>query len=481
MAGTLKNLFWKFSERISVQFISLIVNIIIARILTPQEYGIVAIVSIFISLSYIIVDGGFNSALIQKKDADKLDFSSVLYFTLAVSIILYSIIYICAPLISDFYDNKYPNLINVLRVLGIQIVIYGINSIQVAYVTRKLLFKNLFYATLCGTVISAIIGIIMAFMNYGVWAIVSQQLVSSVVNTLTLLVITRKVPILLFSFGRLKNLLDYGVKLFAVNLLTTIFQEIRAIIIGKIYSAKELALYDRGRQFPFLLVNNINTSIGAVLFPVMSQKQDDCNSIKNYTRKSIRFSAFVMSPLMLIMAVCAEPLIRLILTDKWIGCYPLMQIFCIVFLFQPIHTANLQALKAIGRSDVCLKLEIFKKVIELIALLTVMYISVKAIVINMAILTTLFTFVNAYPNRKILDYSFKEQATDILPPVVTSLILSIPLFCLLKILLVGDFVKILIICILGIGMYILTAKLSKNKELRYLEELVKNKFSYAKK
>lgn len=481
MAGILKNLFWKFSERISVQVVSLVVNIIIARILVPEDYGIIAIVSIFTSLSYVIVDGGFNAALIQKKNADAIDFSTVFYFTIVISSLLYCTLYMCAPIISEFYDNKYVELTPVLRVLGVQIIIYGINSIQIAYVSRQLLFKNLFYSSLIGTTLSAVIGVAMAYLGYGVWAIVAQQLGSSTINTITLLAITRKIPKVCFSLARLKSLLNYGVKLFGVSVLIVVSQEIRAIIIGKFYSAKELALYDRGRQFPFLLVNNINTSIGSVLFPEMSKKQDNKFTIKNYTRKSIRFSSFLMSPLMLVMAVCAEPLIRFILTDKWVGCVPLMQLFCIVYLFQPIHTANIQALKAIGKSDVCLKLEIIKKLIELVALILVMNISVKAIVVNMAILTTLFTVINAYPNVKILNYTLKEQMRDILPPILLSLILSLPLYYLNKILLISDLMKLIIVSSIGVLSYIGISKILHNEELNYFETLIKTKVLYGKK
>lgn len=472
MSSTLHSFLWKFAERCSVQIVSLVINIILARILTPDDYGIVAMAVIFINLSYVIVDGGFNSALIQKKNADVLDFSSVFYFTLLFSIILYLAVFFCAPFISDFYNNKYPQLTSVIRILGIQIIIFGVNSIQIAYVSRKMMFKNLFWSSLIGTIISAIVGILMACTGCGVWAIVTQQLVCISINTLILYSITKRHPKLAFSYTRIKQLLNYGIKLFGANLLITLFQELRAIIIGKIYSAKQLALFDRGRQFPSIIINNINTSIGAVLFPVLSKHQEDLTEIKSLTRKSIRFSAFALSPLMLFMASCAEPLIRLVLTDKWLGCVPLLQWFCIIYLFQPIHTANLQALKAIGRSDICLKLEFIKKSIEICTLLLIMRISVTAIVVNMAVLTILFTFINAYPNKKILNYNYSNQFSDIFPYILFAFISCIPGKLILSFLSVGDILSILIQFSVGSISYFILLSMIKNVELSYLKNLI---------
>ena len=409
MSSILTNLIWKFGERLSSQLVSFVVSIIIARILAPSDYGLVAMVMVFVSLSYVLVDGGFSSALIQKKNADRLDFSTVFYFSLVFAIAIYFILYLSAPYIACFYGEQYQQLTPLLRVLGLQIIIYSINSVQTAYISRKMMFKNFFWATLIGTCCSAVVGIYMAYDGFGVWALVGQQLTASIVNTLTLYVITKKLPGWGFSFLRLKSMLNYGIKLLGANLLTNLFLDIRTFIIGKLYSANQLAFFDRGRQYPNLISSNINSSVGSVLFPKMSYQQDNPIAIKATTRKSIRFCAYVMCPLMLGLAAVAEPLVRLLLTEKWIPCVPYLQLFCIIYLFQPIHTANMQAIKALGRSDVLLKLELIKKTIEIIMLLIVMWVSVKAIAINMAVLTTLFTLINAYPNIKLLNYSLKEQ------------------------------------------------------------------------
>ena len=473
MASTIKNLGWKFMERVSAQLVQLVVSIVLARILAPSDYGAVAMVTIFIMLANVIVEGGFNGALIQKKDSDDLDFSTVLYFSIGFAFVLYLILYVSAPFISSFYGDGYEILTPVLRVLGIQVIIFAINSVQQAYVQKQMMFKNFFYATLVGTIISAIIGLSMAYVGFGVWSLVGQQLTATTVNTLTLYAVTRKLPILAFSFERLKGLFSYGVKLLGTSLLITGYQELRALVIGKLYSAQDLAFFDRGKQFPNLIVNNINSSIGAVLFPKMALEQDDIEKVKQSTRVSIRFSAFIMCPLMLGLAAAAEPFVRLVLTEKWLECVPLLQWFCLVYLFQPIHTANMQAIKAVGRSDTLLKLEIIKKVIELITLLLVMWISVDAIVINMAVLTSLFTLVNAFPNKKLLNYSFREQASDILPSVAISIIMFMVILILNQSLQFSDLLMLVINMIIGTTIYVALSYMTHSRELFYVINLAK--------
>lgn len=468
MASTLKNLGWKFMERMSAQLVQLVVSIVLARILSPSDYGAVAMVTIFIMLANVLIEGGFSSALIQKKDADDLDFSTVFYFSITFSILLYAVLYISAPSISAFYGTDYQILTPVLRVLGIQVIIFAVNSVQQAYVQRQMMFKNFFWATLAGTITSALVGLFMAYSGYGIWSIVGQQLTASVINTITLYVITRKLPILAFSFERLKGLFNYGVKLLGASLLVTGYQELRALIIGKLYTAQDLAFFDRGKQFPSLIVTNINSSIGAVLFPKMAKEQDSMEQIKNTTRISIRFSSYIMSPIMLGLAAVSEPFVRIVLTEKWIGCVPMMQWFCVVFLFMPIHTANMQALKAIGRSDTFLKLELVKKAIELASLFVVVWISVDAIVINMAILTTLFTAVNAYPNRKLLNYSYKEQIADILPAITISIIMLIVILTFNHFVVLKDWVILLVDIFIGLILYVALSVLTKNKEYKYI-------------
>lgn len=472
--GLLNNLFWKFSERIASQLVSLVVSIILARLLMPSDYGAIAMVTVFITLAQVLVEGGFSGALIQKKNADRLDFSSVFYFVLAISILLYVILFILAPFISEFYGEGYEVLTLVFRVLGVQVIIFGINSVQQAYVSREMMFRKFFYSTLVGTIVSAAVGLIMAYRGYGIWALVAQQLTMSVVNTLALFFVTRKLPSLAFSWIRLKSLIKYGINLFGANLLIAFYQELRSLVIGKLYSAADLAFFDKGKVFPNLIVTNVNSSIGAVLFPKISQQQDNLSQVKQTTRYSIRFSSYIMSPLMLGLAAVAEPFIRLLLTEKWIPCVPLLRVLCVCFMFMPIHTANIQATKAIGRSDIVLKLEIIKKSIELVSLLLVMRISVMAIAINMAVLNFVFIFINVFPNIKWLGYSFKEQMSDILLNLLVSFIMACIVFFIVSCPM-NDWLRLIIGVLVGVSFYVGVSMVSKNKEFYYIVSLLKNR------
>lgn len=478
MPSTLTNLSWKFAERIASQLVSFVVSIVLARILEPSDYGSIAMVMIFVTLSNVFVEGGFSSALIQKKDADKLDFSTVFYFSIVFSIFLYVILFFVAPYISRFYGDGYEILTPVLRVIGLQIIVYGANSVQQAYVSKKMMFKKFFWATLIGTIVSACIGLAMAYLGFGIWSLVGQQMAMVITNTIVLYLVTRKLPGLMFSFQRLKGLFSYGAKILGASLLVSFFLDLRSLIIGKLYSAKDLAFFDRGRQFPNLIVTNINSSVGSVLFPQMSQEQDDKIRVKQLCRNSIRFSSFVMMPLMMGMAVCAEPLIRVLLTDKWIESVPFLRLFCIIYMFYPIHTANMQAIKAIGKSGTFLMLEIIKKLLELISLLLVMKISVMAIAINMAVLTTLFTFINAYPNIKFLDYSFKEQMNDMLPSLLLSTIMAILVYGIGLILPISDLGVLFVQVLFGIAFYSTLSYLTNNPEFKYLYELIVSNISH---
>lgn len=472
MASLLSNLSWKFAERIASQAVSFVVSIVLARILAPSDYGAIAMVMIFVTLANVIVEGGFSSALIQKKGADKLDFSTVFYFSLVFSIVLYAILYYAAPSISRFYGDGYEVLTPVLRVIGIQVVIYAVNSVQQAYVSKKMMFQKFFWSTLVGTIVSAILGLVMAYSGCGIWALVGQQLSMTVTNVLVLYIVTKKLPGLMFSFNRLKDLFNYGAKILGASLLVSLFLDLRSLIIGKLYSAKDLAFFDRGRQFPNLIVVNVNSSVGTVLFPKMSEQQDDTKKIKETCRMSIRFSSFVMMPLMMGLAACGESFVRLLLTDKWIDCVPFLQLFCIIYMFYPIHTANMQAIKALGHSGTFLKLELLKKVIEIICLVLVMKISVIAIAVNMAVLTTLFTFINAFPNIKYLNYSFIEQIKDIAPPIVMSTIMGVSVYFLGQMLTFSDYFNLLVQIVVGISIYVTLSLLTKNAEMKFILKLL---------
>lgn len=465
-------LFWKFGERISAQLVTFIVSIVLARLLSPEDYGAIAMVTVFITFANVFVVNGFGNALIQKKEADNIDFSSVFYFNIVFSIILYCILFALAPYIADFYNMKILSM--VLRVLGLRVIIAGINSVQQAYVSRHMLFKRFFWSTLFGTVLSGIVGIVMAYMGFGVWALVAQYLTNTSIDTIVLWFTVRWRPNFVFSFSRMKKMFSYGWKLLCSGILDTGYNQLRSLIIGKIYSSSELAYYDKGQQYPNLIVININTSISSVLFPAISQEQDNKSRVKDMTRRAIKTSSYIMWPLMIGLAVIAEPLISLMLTDKWLPCVPYLQIACFTYGFWPIHTANLEAMKALGRSDLFLKLEIIKKVIGILILIIAMRYGVMAIALSSIMATIISSFINAYPNRDLLNYSYIEQLKDILPTIGLSIMMGIIVYTV-KFFNVNNFFQIVIQIVLGGIIYLLGSKVFHFETYEYLINIAKSK------
>ena len=401
------NFIWRFAERCGAQLVTFIVSIVLARILDPKDYGTIALVTVFTTILQVFVDSGLGTALIQKKNADDLDFSSVFYFNFIVCIILYVGMFIAAPYIALFYKDT--TLTPVIRVISLTIVISGVKGIQQAYVSKNMLFKRFFFSTIGGTIFSAVLGIAMAYMGYGVWALVAQQLSNTAIDTLILWLTVKWRPKKMFSYERLKGLFSFGWKLLISSLLDTAYNNLRNLIIGKLYSSSDLAFYNQGEKFPKVIVMNINASIDSVLLPTMSIEQDNPERIKQMTRRAIKTSTYVMAPLMMGLAFCAEPIVRLVLTDKWIFCIPFLRIFCITYMFWPVHTANLNAINAMGRSDWFLRLEIIKKIVGLAILLSTMWFGVMAMAYSLLLSSVLSQIINSWPNRKLLDYRYLEQ------------------------------------------------------------------------
>ena len=427
MASDLKkkaisSLIWRFLERCGAQGVSFIVSIVLARLLEPEVYGTIALISVFTAILQVFVDSGMANALIQKKDADELDFSSVFFFNLTMCLALYLLLFFCAPLIASFYNNA--ELIPVIRVLGITLLISGVKNVQQAYVSRTMQFKRFFFATLGGTIGAAVVGIAMAYIGFGVWALVAQTLFNSMTDMVILWITVKWRPRLLFSFRRLKGLLNYGWKLLVSGLLHTIYINLRSLMIGKFYTAQDLAYYEKGQSFPSFVVTNINSSIDSVLLPTMSGVQDNRETVKAITRRSIVTSSYLMWPMMVGLAAVAKPLVLLLLTEKWLPAVPFLQITCFALGLEPLQTANLNAIKAMGRSDIFLKLEIVKKAIAITILFLFMRFGVLAIAVSGLVYSVIAAMFNSYPNRKLLGYSYFEQIRDILPSFLLALVMG---------------------------------------------------------
>lgn len=469
-SGVMSNFLWRLAERFGAQGVAFVVSIVLARLLAPEAYGTIALVTVFTQILNVFIDSGFGNALIQKKDADDLDFSTVFYFNIVICVLLYLGMFLVAPLIAKFYNDA--SLIPVVRVLSLTLIISGVKNVQQAYVSRTMQFKRFFFATLGGTIGAAVIGIAMAYFGFGVWALVAQQIFNATVDTLILWITVKWRPKWMFSWQRLKGLFSFGWKLLASSLLDTVYSDLRQLIIGKMYTKTDLAQYNRGKQLPDLLVNNIDTSINSVLLPAMSQVQDNPERVKNMTRRAMKTSTYVIAPVMMGLAFTAESVIHLILTEKWLPCVPFLRIFCITYMFYPVNTTNLNAIKAMGRSDLFLKLETIKKVIGLIVLLGTMWFGVMAMAYSLLFTSITSQIINSWPNKKLLDYSYPEQIRDILPGILLAVFMGC---CVYPVKWIGfsDLLTLFIQVVMGACIYIGGSALLKLEGFRYLWEQLK--------
>lgn len=467
---TVKNFIWRFAERCGAQGVSFIVSIVLARLLEPSVYGTIALVTVFTTILQVFVDSGLGTALIQKKDADDLDFSSVFYFNFTVCLILYLGMFISAPYIAKFYGDE--TLVPVIRVISLTLVISGVKNIQQAYVSRNMLFKRFFFSTIGGTIASAFVGIFMAYIGMGVWALVAQQLSNATIDTIILWVTVKWKPKRMFSWKRLKELLSYGWKLLVSALLETVYNNLRNLVIGKLYSSADLAYYNQGDKFPKLIVTNINTSIDSVLLPTMASSQDDSARVKNMTRRAIKTSTYIMAPLMIGLAFCSNTIVELVLTEKWLPCVSFLQIFCITYMFQPVHTANLNAIKAMGKSDIFLKLEIIKKIVGMSLLLSTMWFGVMAMAYSLLVSCVLSQIINSWPNKRLLGYGYLEQLRDLIPGVILAVMMGICVYFIGYINL-PNIIVLIIQVIVGATIYIVMSIVFKLESFLYLWNMVK--------
>ena len=468
----LDNFIWRFAERCGAQLVTAVVTLLLARILMPEDYGRTALVAVFINILQVFIDSGLGTALIQKKDADDLDFSSVFYFNFAVCLVLYAGMFIAAPYIAAFYKD--PSLTPVVPVASLTLVFSGVKGIQQAYVSRNMLFKRFFFATLGGTLFSAFLGLGMAYAGFGVWALVAQQLSNTAIDTLILWLTVHWRPKAVFSWQRLKGLLSYGWRLLASSLLDTVYNNLRSLVIGRVYTSADLAFYNEGMLAPDTIAVNVDSSIDSVLLPAMSAVQDEPARVKNMTRRAIKTCVYVIAPLMMAMFFCAKPLVRLVLTEKWLPCVPYLRIFCITYMFYPIHTANLNAIKAMGRSGVYLKLEIIKKIMGLTLLLLTYHISVMAMAYSLILSSLLSQLINTWPNRKLLDYRYLEQLKDILPSILLAVFMGCCMW-LVNLAHLPDIVTLVIQILIGAAVYLGGSALLKLDTFEYLWNVVKPK------
>lgn len=464
---------WKFLERFAAKAVSLIVTIVLARLLTPDDYSVVGIVSIFFVFANIFISGGFNTALIQKKQVDIIDYSSVLFLNMFIASIMYAIIFFAAPVIAKLYNQEI--LIPVFRIMGLTLFINAFKSILCAHVSRSLQFKKFFLATIGGTIVSAIVGIAMAMKGFGPWALVAQQMINSFIDTVILFFTTKFRVVLKISFKKLGILFKYGWKIFVASIISTIYDEVNPLVIGLKYSGADLSFYTKGRSFPHLINSTLGDTFSAVLFPVMSKVQDDKAALLQCTRRFMKVSSFVIFPAMVGFAMVADNFISVLLTDKWAPASIYIQIFCMVFMLNIIQKGNLEVIRASGRSDLLLLMEIIKKSLYfvVIVLFLIFTNTPQMLAVACFINTLIATVVNTFPNRSIIGYSYRNQIADLLPNFISAILMGIVVYFIG---LINMNKGLLLVCQILIGaiFYILINIITKNKTLKYYIDTVKS-------
>lgn len=468
--GILSNLIWKFAERICAQVITLIVSIVLARCLLPEDYGLISMVNVFITIADVFVTMGLGQALIQKNGADELDFSSIFYANILLSILLYGILFFSAPYIARFYGQELLN--SVIRVMGIRLIVASINTVQHAYVSKHMMFRKYFWSTLFGTILSGVVGIIMAYCGMGVWALVAQYMTNSCVDTIVLFFTVDWRPKKMFSFKRVKILLSYGWKLLFEGVSNTVVTQLRNLIIGKVYTSSDLAYYTKGQQFPSLIINNIAVSISSVLFPAMSKINNDLQQVKSVMRKSIKISSYILFPLLCGFAMIGRPFVSLVLTDKWLDCVPFLQLFCMNCIMMVGMYPRHEAMKSIGRSDVYMNEHIVYRIFDVVILLLVLRKGPMAIMASTLIGAMLLTIILAYTSKKYTDYKFHEQLYDIKNSILLTIVMVVIVY-LISFININQYLIMFIQIIVGMTVYILLSILFKVSEMNVILNVIR--------
>lgn len=467
-----KGVFWSSIDRFSSQGIQFIFSILIARMLLPSDYGVIAMLGIFLAVSQSFIDSGFGTALVQKIDRTETDFSTVFYFNVLVACFFYGLLWIISPYIAAFYDI--PLLESVTRAVALTLIFNALGGIQNAKLTIAIDFKTRAKISLMCTISTGIIGLIMAYQGYGVWALVTQNIANSVLNTTLLWLFVRWIPQRTFSMQSFRQLFGFGSKLLASGLLDTIYNNIYPLVIGKFFSASTLGVYSRASSLAQYPSSNLTSVLQSVTFPVLSSIQNDEERLGNAYRRLLRMSVFIIFPLMIGLSAVADPFIRLVLTDKWEGAIYLLQIVCFSMMWYPVHAINLNLLQVKGRSDYFLKLEIIKKIIGVSMLCITVPMGIVAMCYGGICTSIICLGVNTHYTWKLIGYGFKRQMREMLPTLLHALVMGAIAWTVAQLLptvesqLIGGILS-------GATYYIAGAWLLKFEELQEVISIIKRK------
>ncbi len=472
---TINGLFWSFIDSFANQGVQFIVGIILARILSPREFGLIGMLTIFIAISQSFVDSGFSNALIRKKNCTQEDYSTVFYFNLLVGLVFYLLLFVSAGSISNFFNE--PQLSPLLKVLGIGVVLNAIGIIQRTILTKEINFKLQTRVSLVASISSGTIAVTMALLNYGVWSLVALTLSRFSLNTLFLWFWSKWKPLRTFNKESFNELFAFGSKLLISGLIDTIYQNIYYLIIGKYFSAQELGFYTRADQFKAFPSQNLNSIIGRVSYPVLSSIQDDKEKLKQAYRKIIRTTMFVTFCLMLGMAAVAKPMILTLIGEKWLPSEIYLQMLCFVGMFYPLHALNLNMLQVQGRSDLFLRLEIIKKTLAIPTIVIGIFFGIKLMIAGMMVNTLIAYYLNSFWSGKMIGYSFRQQVKDIFPSLLLALIMAATVFILGNFLVLAPITKLIVQVLCGIVFIFAVGEISRFNDYIYLKSLVFEKIS----
>ena len=471
---TIKGFFWSFLERIGQQGIQFIISIILARLLLPEQFGLIAMLTIFMAVAQSFVQSGFGSALIQKQDASHLDECSIFYFNIFVGFFVAAVLFFTAPWIADFY--RIPLLAPLARVLSLNLVINAFGVVHTTLLTKRIDFKPQMKVSLVATVLSGFIGVAMANNGYGVWSLVAQSIGSNLFRTALLWLFLPWRPSWMFSLDSLRSMFSFGSKMLFSGLLDTIYNNLYLVIIGKLFSATDLGYYTRAQQTQQLPVENLSTTVGRVTFPVFSSIQDDEARMKRGTRKALSTLAMVNFPLMIGLAVVAKPLVLVVLTEKWLPCVPYLQLLCMVGLLYPLHAINLNVLIAMGRSDLFFRLEIYKKAM-ITAMICITYRwGILAMIYGQIATSVIAYYMNSYYTGKLLSYPITEQIKDFVPVFGLASVMGCGVY-LAGYLSVQSSMKLLISQVLiGVVLYIFLCSLTRISSFMEILSMAQDKY-----
>lgn len=471
---TISGITWSFIDNSFTQVITFVVGIILARLLTPAEFGLIGMITIFIAVAQSFVDSGFSQALIRKKDCSDKDYNTVFYFNIGVSIIFYLFLFLSAGLISDFFNEL--KLLNLIRVLGLGVVINAFGLVQLTQLTKNIEIKVQTKISVIANTSSGLIAIFMAYNGLGVWSLVWRTIINNFLRNLLLWYYSKWRPGLLFSIASFKSLFSFGSKLLVSGLLNTIFENIYFFIIGKYFSAQQLGFYTRADTFARLPSSNINGIVQRVSYPVLAKLQDDPVQLKSGLKKLIQITMFITFVLMFLMAAVAKPLILTLIGIKWLQTIPYLQLLCFALVLYPLHSLNLNLLNVMGRSDLFLKLEIIKKIAIIPVIFIGIFYGIEALIIGIIIHSFFAYFINTYFTGKLIEYSTLEQIKDIFPSFIIASIVGTTIF------IIGHFIKLeqifslIIQSFIGVVFVILLSELFKLEPYLEIKQIIKNKF-----